>query len=110
MFKIFRIGHSVLLAGLLVASAGAAFAPVPASAAQVCGDRAKMVAHLGKGYRELPAGIGLTAGGAVIELFTAETGSWTILMTMPGGRTCVTSIGEGWERTQGPKPVMGEAS
>ncbi len=110
MFKVFRLGHAALLAGLLVACAGAAFAPAPASAAQVCGDRAKMVAHLGKDYRELPAGIGLTAGGAVIELFTAETGSWTILMTMPGGRTCVTSIGEGWEHTPGRWPAVGEAS
>ncbi len=110
MFKLFRIGHAALLAGLLAAGAGAAFTPVAAAAAQVCGDHAKMVAKLGKDYRELAAGIGLTAGGAVIELFTAETGSWTILMTTPGARTCVMSIGEGWEATQGPKPVMGEAS
>ncbi len=46
----------------------------------------------------------------MIEPFTAETGTWTILMTKPGARTCVMSIGEGWEHTQGHKPVRGEAS
>ena len=33
-----------------------------------------------------------------------------MLMTAPGGRTCVMGSGEGWEQTQRPKPIAGEIS
>ncbi len=88
----------------------AAFVPVSAKSQQICGDRAKIVAHLGSDYKEERSGIGLAASGTVIELFTANSGTWTMLMTTPGGRTCVMGSGEGWEQTQRPKPVAGEIS
>jgi len=88
----------------------ATFVPVSAKAQQVCGERAKIVAHLGSDYQESRVGIGLAASGTVIELFTAETGTWTMLMTTPDGRTCVMGTGEGWEQTQKPKPVVGQIS
>ena len=97
---------------LLIATfvACAAFVPTSAKSQQICGDRAKIIAHLGSDYKEMRSGIGLAASGTVIELFTADSGSWTMLMTAPGGQTCVMGSGEGWEQTQRPKPVAGKIS
>ncbi len=96
----------------MIATFVACTALIPASAKsqQVCGDRAKIVAHLGSDYKEGRAGIGLAASGTVVELFTADSGTWTMLMTAPGGQTCVMGSGEGWEQTQRPKPVAGKIS
>ena len=41
--------------------------------------------------------MGLTSTGKVMELLTSSAGSWTILVTMPGGPTCVIAAGESWE-------------
>ncbi len=78
--------------------------PIPtANAQRVCGPREGFVKKLYDGYAESRSGMGLSAGGAVVELFTAETGTWTILITYPpvhrGApvRTCVIGSGEGWE-------------
>ncbi len=97
---------------LLIATfvACAAFVPASAKSQQICGDRAKIISHLGSDYKESRSGMGLAASGTVIELFTADSGTWTMLMTAPGGRTCVMGSGEGWEQTQRPKPVAGEIS
>ncbi len=46
----------------------------------------------------------------VIELFTAESGSWTILITMPGGVTCMMGSGEGWEDQRKLPALLGEVS
>lgn len=63
----------------------------------VCGERAGIVEALENGHQEQKAAAGLTGNGGLIELFTAETGSWTLLMTVPGGPTCLLSTGQDWE-------------
>jgi hypothetical protein len=88
-------GEMVRLVLIATVAAVAALGAIPASAQTVCGDRGKLVAYLGKGHKESRTGIGVAANGSVIELYTAETGTWTMLMTMPGGPTCVTGSGEG---------------
>ena len=54
---------------LLIATfvACVAFVPASAKSQQVCGDRAKIVAHLDNDYKEGRSGIGLAASGPVIE-------------------------------------------
>lgn len=99
--------RSMLIATVAVCTA---FATNPTKASQVCGDRAKIVASLSGDYQESRSGIGLASSGAVIELFAAATGSWTILMTAPGGQTCVVGSGDGWENVREPTPVAGEVS
>ena len=71
---------------------------VPSVAQAVCGDRGKLMTHLDKTYAERPVAMGLTSTGAVFELFTSTTGSWTILVTYPTGpTTCMVATGENWE-------------
>lgn len=63
----------------------------------VCGPRDRFVAHLEKKHAEQPTGVGLATSGRMVELLTSETGSWTIIITEPGGQSCVIGAGEAWE-------------
>ena len=80
-----------------------AFAAVPAQAQQtqqtqqLCGERAKLMPHLEQKFSERPIAMGLTAKGAVLEVLTSPSGSWTFLVTEPSGRTCLVASGESWE-------------
>ncbi len=86
------------------------FGATPASAQELCGDHGKMIGYLDRDYKERRSGLGLTANGAVVELYTAHTGSWTLLITKPGGTTCVIGSGDAWEARNAPAPVAGKLS
>ena len=79
----------------------------PATAKTICGDRSKMIGYLDRDYQEAQTGLGLASNGAVVELYTAKTGTWTMLITSPDGKTCVVGSGEGWESQHRPKRVAG---
>lgn len=69
-----------------------------ASAQTVCATHAEVTKKLDKVYSEGPIGIGLASNGGVIEMFSTSDGStWTIVMTMPDGKSCVMASGETWE-------------
>lgn len=76
----------------------------PAQAQAVCGDRSRIMATLAKNYAERPAAIALTSDGAVIEVLTSRVGTWSILVTAPGGPTCLVAGGENWEPIPLPLP------
>ena len=57
-----------------------------------------MVRHLAKKFSETPVAIGLSGSGGVIEVLSSEeSGSWTIIITMPDGNSCLIAAGENWE-------------
>ena len=35
--------------------------------------------------------------GGVLEVLSSEKGSWTILVTMPNGVSCMLATGQSWE-------------
>jgi hypothetical protein len=71
---------------------------LPATAQQLpCGNRDDMVKSLSSQYREQPRALGLASQTAIIEVFTSNTGSWTILLTRPDGASCILSAGEAWQ-------------
>jgi len=46
---------------------------------------------------EVRTGLGLATGGqAVVELFVAPGGDWSLLVTRANGLSCVTGAGEAW--------------
>ena len=86
---------------LTVAALGAfVLAAMPAQAANVCGDRASVLSRLAQGYGEARVAIGLASDGTLVEVLTSPTGSWTIIVTKPGGTTCVAAAGENWQPIQ----------
>ncbi|UCH74032.1 MAG: hypothetical protein JSU82_17225 [Rhodospirillales bacterium] len=85
----------ILLGGLAVAS----FMCSPAIAQQaVCGDRDEIVARLESGYQESTTGIGLSASGGLVELYTSEKGTWTLMLSQPNGVSCLMAAGDNWEQ------------
>lgn len=63
-----------------------------------CGDREKILSTLKNRYQEGRTAIGVTADGRLIEVFSAPSGSWSLLLTGPSGKTCLVSSGEGWRQ------------
>ena len=72
------------------------FAPL-AAAQQACLARDVAVAQLEAQHAERALGRGLARGGAaMVELFVAEAGGWTVIVTDPEGRSCVVATGRDW--------------
>ena len=48
--------------------------------------------------------MGLTSTGSMLEVLTSPAGgSWTVIMTMPNGVSCLVAAGENWESV---KPLV----
>lgn len=75
------------------------YMPIAAHAQQqmACGEREGIVAQLKEKFGETQAGMGMTRSGSLMEMFTADDGSWTLMLSFPGGRSCLIATGEGWE-------------
>ena len=73
--------------------------PVQAQQVQnLCTDRSEVLGHLATKYSEAPVAMGLANNGGVIEVLSSGKGtSWTIIITMPNGVSCMLAAGESWE-------------
>lgn len=82
-----------------------AIAPL-AAAEEACATHGAAVATLETQFAERAVGRGLvTRGAAMVELFVAEAGTWTVIATDPEGRTSVVASGKNWFSIA---PVTGE--
>lgn len=70
-----------------------------------CATHTKLTDYLAKKYKEAQQGFGITnKGKSVLEIYTSERGTWTVLMTNSVGVTCIVAVGHSWEkRNQAPK-------
>lgn len=91
-----------LLGGALVATTAA----LPAVAQTSCGSRDQLVKVLSDQFKEQPVSIGLARPGQVMEVFASPSGSWSMVVTMPNGTSCLIAAGENWEML---KLVKGDA-
>jgi len=63
-----------------------------------CGQRTTVLDYLSNKYSEKPIAMGVAANGGLIEVLTSTEGStFTIIVTMPEGETCMVAAGESWE-------------
>lgn len=63
-----------------------------------CASRDVVVAQLSDKYGESRQSIGLGSNDAVVEMFAStSTGTWTITVTLPNGRTCIVAAGNSFE-------------
>ena len=89
-------GASVLTQGVSEANAARA----------KCGDREKIIKVLKDDYNEVPIAIGLSQKSTeAFEIFTSEKGTWTVMMTMSTGQTCIMATGHSWQDL--PKEILG---
>lgn len=98
-----HISKSIIVStALLVASTQLA----TAQARQNCAPRDTVVERLASGYGEARKSMGLGANNQVVEVFaSAETGTWTITVTMPNGLTCLVASGQAFEELAEALPV-----
>lgn len=82
------------LAAALVAASTAS-----AQAQLNCGPHGDLVAHLGEKYQERQLGYGTIGNFAIMEIYAAAAGTWTVIVTDVAGKSCIVAAGEGWETT-----------
>ncbi len=99
-------------AGIAAAALGAAFfmrvaqAQDPGQVRPPCADRGRVVEGLREDFGEVPVGMGMTAGGAVVELYvSADRSTWTAVVSLPNGQTCVIAAGEAWRDRPSPRQL-----
>ncbi len=69
--------------------------------AQQCDQRARVIGHLARKYKETPVAIGVTTSGGMVEVLTTDDGgTWTIILSNPNGTSCLVAAGEGWRALQ----------
>ena len=99
-----------MLFALSLGFAGAILATQAAqSQAGNCGERSQIVERLQQKYGETRRSVGLAANSGVVETFAStDTGSWTIVITLPNGRTCLVAAGEAFEAVEDGELKTGE--
>ena len=79
--------------GLLLQTAG------PVKAQPVCMSRDVLREELHKQFAEAPTAGAIANNGAFVQLFAnRDRSSWTLVMTRPGGTSCVLVAGEDWNQ------------
>jgi len=88
------------LLGAFVAAGVAGHSPVWAQVAPRCGDRQQVLDLLAKKYGEQRVAFGVTSDGGLIEVLKSSSptraDSWSIVITLGGGKTCLLAAGDGW--------------
>ncbi len=93
--------------GLILAATVVGAKPTQAQQAH-CAPREAIIERLKSGYGEGPAGFGLQSSGQLIEIWAAPgTGTWTVLMSRPDGKTCVVATGTDWQHLELDQVSMG---
>lgn len=61
------------------------------------GSKEQTIAHSGYAVAEV--------GVVIVEIYTAEDGSWTMVMVRPDGVACIIGFGDGWKDEVGGEPA-----
>ncbi|MCG8511930.1 MAG: hypothetical protein MI741_22160 [Rhodospirillales bacterium] len=96
-----RKGFAIFAGAAALATSRLFGATGPASAQTACAAHADVVNQLSAKHSEAPVGIGLASNGGIVQIFSSKDGAtWTIVMTMPSGVSCLMAAGESWENIQ----------
>lgn len=69
----------------------------PAPSPPVCDRHEVLIDHLAARYDEVPLAMGLVVDGTVLEVLVSPSGTWSLLVTLPSGLTCLLRAGSYWE-------------
>ncbi len=100
------------LKSVCAAAALTALSALPAVAegrSQPCAERTQVVERLAEKYGETLQSVGMHSNNGVLEVYASKkTGSWTILVTSPDGKTCLIAAGQMWENDVTPLTKPGK--
>jgi len=92
---------------------GAGMTSTPAMA-ENCAARDTVVERLKSHYSEAPTAAGLQTVSeeqSMVEVWASEeTGTFTVMLTMPDGMSCIVATGTDWHQKAQGAPVLGSAS
>ncbi len=100
---------SILIAAAAALTLGCCTAPAfanpppPMARGPGCGPRAGIAAALARNHAETPVSRGVSARGALVEVFASTRGTWTLVVTVPGGPSCLIAAGQDWQHL--PRPA-----
>lgn len=64
-----------------------------------CDTRPTVMSQLETKYHEKPVAIGIANNGGLIEVLTTKEGrTWTTVIALPNGMSCLVAAGTDWER------------
>ncbi|MCP5085629.1 MAG: hypothetical protein GY952_02300 [Rhodobacteraceae bacterium] len=79
------------------------------SQAANCAQRTQVVERLQDRYGETRQSVGLAQNNGVVEVFaSSESGTWTIVITLPNGMTCLVAAGSAFESDDAPATTPGD--
>ena len=96
------------LAAVGALAVGSCFFSAKALAQPVCAAHTLVSDNLQTAYAEAPISMGVTTGGAVVEIYASQQGTWTLVITQPNGVSCLIAAGQDWETL--PKLVAGQGT
>jgi type IV secretory pathway VirB2 component (pilin) len=87
------LASAVILATSMIAH------PHPAASQMMrsCAGRSEVVNFLDKNFAEKLTAVGLINENAMLEVYAAQSGTWTLLITNVGGVSCILLSGDSWE-------------
>ena len=98
----FSRAAALLTLGLSLISSPLGIADEPAKSH--CETRDSVLEFLSTRYSEAPVAMGVSKDGGLVEILTSGPGStFTIIVTMPNGLTCMVAAGDSWENLA-PRP------
>jgi hypothetical protein len=77
-----------LAAGLIAGQADARVA---------CNSREEVVKALSQQFAEVPIVHGLTQSGQLMEMFASTEGTWTLILSLPTGQSCLVANGDDFD-------------
>ena len=87
-----------MLKTVLLAAATLTVSTAAMAAPMACSPRTDVLTQLSSKFKEAPVAIGLANNGGLLEVLTAGDGAtWTIIITMPNGVSCLVAAGESWQ-------------
>jgi hypothetical protein len=63
----------------------------------MCGERTQIIDQLKTKYQESRQAVGLISDNGAAELYVSEKGTWTMLVTLPSGKSCIIAAGHSWD-------------
>jgi hypothetical protein len=99
--------YAFLAAGILLTALSA---PAYAQVSVPCGERERVVNGLQHKFGESQVGFGLTPGGQLLEIFASDKGTWTLLLSLPTGKSCMIANGDAWNAEEKRSHTAGKES
>ena len=89
---------AAILVSVALAAGIAAGLSAPAQAMSACGERQPILDALAQKYAEHRRAFGVMGQTGLVELYVSKTGTWTVIVSSPGGRACIVAAGHSWEQ------------